>query len=75
MAAKWKGWKGEKAWNSIEEDFSIVATTDRLGHIALKIELRSGPYDEDWAIEARIYIDAGQIEEIASSVKKFLHVP
>ena len=73
LAANWKGWKGEKAWNSIEEDFAITATSDRLGHIALKVTLKSGPYGDDWAIEACIYVEAGQMEEIAKRVKKYLH--
>src|ERR1700691_5899488 len=41
MAANWKGWEGEKTWSSIEGEFGLAATSDRLGHITLRIRLRS----------------------------------
>ena len=74
LAANCKGWEGEKEWSSIEEDFKLTASTDRLGHIALKIKLRSGQYSQDWEVETGIDVDAGQIEQIAKEIKRFLRV-
>ncbi len=74
LAANWKGWEGDKEWGSIEGDFRIIASIDHLGHIALQVRLRSGPYSEDWLIETGIEVDAGQIEQIAKDVKRFLRL-
>jgi hypothetical protein len=74
LAANWKGWEGEKERGSIEGDFNIIATADQLGHIELRIQLRSGPYSDAWSVETCIDVDAGQIEQIAKEVKRFLRL-
>jgi len=74
LAAQWKGWEGEKLWHSVEEDFALSCTSDGLGHVAMKVTLKSGPYKDDWCVQAIIHVDAGKLEELASKVKEFLHV-
>jgi len=74
LAACWKGWEGEKRWESVEQDFTLSITADGLGHVAMKVILKSGPYEDDWCVQSVIHVDAGQLEEIAATVKKLLHV-
>ena len=33
VAANWRRWDGEKKWNSLEGELSLVCTSDKLGHI------------------------------------------
>jgi hypothetical protein len=73
LATQWKGWEGEKEWHSLEDDFALSCTSDGLGHAALRVTLKSGLYEEDWCVQAVIYIDAGELEHIAAKVKSFLH--
>jgi hypothetical protein len=37
LAASWRGWRGERTYESIEHDLRIVATHD--GHVRLKVRL------------------------------------
>jgi hypothetical protein len=73
LATNWRGWEGAKEWSSVEEDFSLSCTSDALGHVALKVTLKSGVYEDDWYLQAVIHIAAGQLEEMAATVKEFLH--
>jgi len=74
LAANWKGWEGVKEWSSVEGDFSLSSTSDALGHIVMKVTLKSGLYEDDWCVKAVINIDAGQLDEISWKLKEFLHV-
>ena len=49
LADSWRGWEGEKAWESIEHDLRVTATSDRLGHCHLTFTLCDGP-DYTWKI-------------------------
>jgi len=74
LAAHWTGWEGERQWSSVEGDLKLVCTSDQQGLVSLNVTLRSGPYLDDWTVQADIYIDAGQLKEIADKIKSFLHV-
>ncbi len=43
LAASWRGWEGERQWESPEYDLTIRATSDALGHNVLEIVVRDGP--------------------------------
>ncbi len=66
LAENWKGWNGEKKWASLEGELSLVCTSDNLGHIEIEVTI----YDV-WSVQHVIYVDAGQLENIALDVKKF----
>jgi hypothetical protein len=74
LAANWKGWEGVKSWTSIEEDFALSCMSDKPGHVAMRVTLKSGLFEDDWCVKATIYMDAGRLGAIASSVRQFLHV-
>lgn len=65
LADDWRGWEGERTWSSLEGDLDLSATHDGLGHIALEVRLRSGPYAEDWLVRGTIWLDAGQLNAVA----------
>ena len=71
LADDWRGWAGERTWSSLEGDFDIAATHDGLGHVALRVGLRSGPYAEDWLATGTIWLDAGQLEAVARHAAAF----
>jgi len=73
LARHWKGWAGEKEWRSVEDDFALSCTSDGLGHVAMRVTLKSGLYEDDWCVQALIHVDAGQLEDLAAKVKAFLH--
>ncbi|MFA5353868.1 MAG: DUF6228 family protein [Thermodesulfovibrionales bacterium] len=71
LARVWKGWKGEKNIGSIEEDFTLTATSDSLGHISLRIELRADRGGSDWIVAGTVVLEAGSLDQIAKSAKMF----
>jgi hypothetical protein len=69
IAADWRGWDGERTWSTLESDFSVRATSDRLGHIRLDAELRSHDPDDNWRISAPIFLDAGSLDTVAADAE------
>ena len=74
LASQWKGWAGKKEWSSVEGDFGLSCTSDGLGHVAMRVKLKSGIDKDDWSVpKGCIHIDAGQLEELAFNKKGFLY--
>jgi len=73
LAREWKGWQGEKEWKSVEGDLALSGTADGLGVVALRVTLKSGPYEDDWCVQTVIHVDAGQLEDLAVKAKAFFH--
>jgi hypothetical protein len=72
IAENWKGWQGEKKWSSIEGEFSIIATSDKLGHISLSVEMHHDfGATEPWQLKSTVVVDAGQLDAIAKDAKAF----
>jgi Family of unknown function (DUF6228) len=70
-ARDWKGWDGPKAWESLEREFRMELTMDRLGHVALGVRIRSDPGGPDpWEHHAELAMEAGQLEAIARDAKR-----
>jgi len=65
MARQWSGWHGELVWESLEGELAIRCSYDRLGHIAIRVEFRSGHMPDDWQVMATVMAEAGQLEDIA----------
>jgi hypothetical protein len=72
LAIHWNGWTGQKEWGSLEGELTLVATIDSTGHIHLSVRLRSGPHPFNWKLSAVLLIEAGQLEQIASSMERFV---
>jgi hypothetical protein len=71
MAKKWSGWPGELIWESLEGELALRCSHDGLGHVSIRVELRSGPWTDDWAITATIMTEAGQLERLAQRSAAF----
>jgi hypothetical protein len=71
MARQWSGWPGELVYESLEREFALRCSHDRLGHIAIRVELRSGHLPDDWRVEATVMTEAGQLEDIAQRAALF----
>ena len=71
LAANWRGWPGEKTYESLEDELLLKATSDCLGHTELEVRLTSGPPPFHWMLRAALLIEAGQLESIAKHVEEF----
>ncbi|MEM6433115.1 MAG: DUF6228 family protein [Cyanobacteria bacterium P01_D01_bin.115] len=65
-AHEWKGWNGDKVWESLESELRIELRIDRLGHVIVAVRVRSDPGGADpWQLEAELGLDAGQLDGVA----------
>ena len=62
---------GSRDWASLEGRFDLTATHDGLGHIPVRVRLRSGPYDDDWRLEGVIWLEAGGLDTVARAAARF----
>lgn len=70
MARSWTGWNGEKSWKDLEDRVILRASSDRTGHISLRVELVGQDYDS--RLVAVIEFEAGQLEAMVASVKELI---
>ena len=70
LAKSWRGWSGEKTWQSLEGDLAFSATSDRTGHVRLRVTLAYGaPWR--WQTEVVLAVEAGQLEGLAAAALAF----
>lgn len=58
LAGQWRGWQGERVFESIEGDLRIQATHD--GHVILRVILWESTVPDGWKVEAGVRLDAGE---------------
>jgi hypothetical protein len=71
LAASWRGWSGSKTAESLEGHLFLEATSDRAGHVRLRVRLRGAIVEDDWRAELSLHLEAGQLERIASDAARY----
>jgi hypothetical protein len=67
-----KPWSGKKKWESIEGEFILIITCNKLGHVLLEVKLRiKQGHPEEAFVTANITIDFGSLTNIAHDAKDF----
>ena len=72
LATHWRGWEGKKEWGSLQGELGLAAAIDSTGHVSLSVRVHSGPYLYDWLLTATLLIEAGQLEQVAVLMEKFV---
>ena len=57
LAQDWRGWTGERVWESVEGELSIAAA--HRGHVELDVRLREGPHRR-WSARSTLLIEPGE---------------
>jgi hypothetical protein len=74
LAAGWRGWPGERTYESLEHDLRLVATHD--GHVRLAVRLRRSTVPDGWPVDAVIRLDPGEeMTRVAEDVAAVLARP
>ena len=68
LAHSWKGWDGERHWETLEGEFSLCATSDRLGHIRLAFTLSQPHTGRELQLKGALELEAGMLELVAKQV-------
>ena len=71
LAEHWRGWSGAKEHESLEGHLHIRCTRDSAGHIDVRVRLRGDMSGSDWRAEDTIYLEAGQLERIATEAAAY----
>jgi hypothetical protein len=69
LASDWRGWHGERTYESLEHDLRLTATHD--GHVHLGVKLRQTSLPDGWSATAIIQLEPGEemsraAEEVAA---------
>jgi hypothetical protein len=76
LATLWQGWEGERSWTSVENDLTLTAVWDALGHVELGVIVRDGPAPTWTARVDDIVVDAGEdMSTIARTVAEWSRGP
>jgi len=70
LAVDWRGWKGVKAYGSLEGQLTLDASCDSLGHVFVRVTIREDPGGPNWHAEGTLTLEAGQLERYALSCRR-----
>ena len=75
LAEDFRGWSGERSWQSLERDLAITAVFRSGGHVGLAWTLRPWPAKHGgWSTTVTTWQEAGeQMTALAADVHAFLH--
>jgi len=65
LALNWRGWDGDKTFDSLEGDFRLSAKHD--GHVRVTFELRDSDCPTPWTATGELSLDPG--EELAAAAE------
>ena len=66
LAKDWRGWSGERRWESLEGDVALIAAQDGHGTIGLRAYLRTETFAQHrWNATAELLLDAGGLDHLA----------
>jgi hypothetical protein len=70
MAESWKGWQGEKVWQSLEGELRIACSVDALGHVKASVTILAG-LPRRWEVHAVLYTESGALDGLAREAEAF----
>jgi hypothetical protein len=71
LADDWRGWEGERIYESLEHDLRFVAVHD--GHIRLKVPLWQSSDPNGWSVETRLILEPGEeLARVAEDLARFV---
>ena len=74
LASDWRGWQGERAYESLEHDLRLTATHD--GHVHLVVQLQDTSRRDGWSATGVVHLDTGEeMTRAAEDVAALLSPP
>ena len=71
VASEWAGWNGTKAWQALEGEYELSATSDSTGHITIIARLNAASYPPTWEGKLSLIVEAGRLDALAVEAKDF----
>jgi len=70
LAKDWRGWTGQKMFESLEHDLQMVAISDHTGHVKIQVRLTKF-WPDEVVVSAYVTLYAGQLDDVAREARKF----
>ena len=70
IAGDWRGWSGERSWQSGEAEMRLTVRHDKTNTVLVRVELEDGA-PPHWRCQAELELDPGAFDEIARQVRQF----
>lgn len=72
MADDWRGWDGQREWNSPEYHLRVRAESDDLGHCSMVISVRNGAW-HDWETSLSLSVALGSdMESLSADLESWI---
>jgi hypothetical protein len=77
LAAHWRGWAGEKAWDDDGGNLTIEAIHDGIGTTMLHVTGKRSyaPLADSWVVRVYVAVEPGALTTIAANVARLLTPP
>ncbi|MFJ9560202.1 DUF6228 family protein [Streptomyces fuscichromogenes] len=74
LAADYRGWDGERSWQTNDRDLTVSAVFRSGGHVGLTWTVRPWPRAAGgWSASATTWLEAGeQMTALAADIRRFL---
>ena len=71
LAHDWRGWEGERAYESLEHDLRFTAIHD--GHVRLRVRLWQSSDPHGWSVETRLTLEPGEeLTRVGEAMTRFV---
>ena len=71
LADDWRGWEGERVYESLEHDLRFIAEHD--GRVRLKVRLWQSSDPNGWSVETRLTLEPGEeLARVAEDLTRFV---
>jgi hypothetical protein len=75
LAQDWKGWVGERHYESLEPMLKLSAKHDGKGFAVFALLLRAGASESfSWSVSQRLSVELGQLGTVAEAASEFASV-
>ena len=69
LATDWRGWDGERTWQSEEVELRLTAVHDKTNTVTIAVELQDGAPPR-WKLTAHLELDPGAFQTLAADAKR-----
>ncbi len=70
LAKEWRGWLGQKTFETLEHDLQLIAVSDHTGHVKIQVRLTKF-WPNETIVSTSLTVYAGQLDDIARDARKF----
>jgi hypothetical protein len=68
LARDWRGWDGEREWQSAEAELRLTARHDKTNTVLVTVEIEEGAPPR-WRCEAELELEPGAFHQLAEDVR------